>query len=80
MNEGVQGGDIAKARAIWQRLGPIAPFCWRPPIRDFRPRMKEVLRLQGLFPQAAVREPQLGVDEAERAEIRRLMLANGLLP
>ncbi|MBL8586905.1 MAG: dihydrodipicolinate synthase family protein [Methylobacteriaceae bacterium] len=80
MNEGVQGGDIANARAIWQKLGPIARFCWRPPIRDFRPRMKEVLRLQGLFPQAAVREPQLGVDEAERAEIRRLMLANGLLP
>lgn len=80
MNDGVQGGDIAKARAIWQRLGPIARFCWRPPIRDFRPRMKEVLRLQGLFPQAAVREPQLGIDEAERAEIRRLMLVNGLLP
>lgn len=80
MNNGVQGGDIAKARAIWQQLGPIARFCWRPPIRDFRPRMKEVLRLQGLFPQAMVREPQLGIDEAERAEIRRLMLVNGLLP
>ncbi|MFM7342479.1 MAG: dihydrodipicolinate synthase family protein [Betaproteobacteria bacterium] len=80
MNAGVQGGDIAKARAIWQRLGPIARYCWRAPIRDFRPRMKEVLRLQGLIQSAAVREPQLGIDDAERAHIRRLMIDNGLLP
>lgn len=80
MNAGVHGGDIAKARAIWEKLGPIARYCWRPPIRDFRPRMKEVLRLQGLFECAAVREPQLGIDEAERVQIRRLMVDNGLLP
>ena len=79
MNAGVQGGDIAKARAIWHQLGPIARYCWRAPIRDFRPRMKEVLRLQGLFESAAVREPQLGIDDAEREQIRRLMLDNGLL-
>lgn len=79
MNDGVQGGDIAKARAIWQTLGPIARYCWRPPIRDFRPRMKEVLRLQGLFPCAAVREPQLDIDDAEREVIRQLMQRQGLL-
>lgn len=79
MNAGVQGGDIARARAIWQQLGPIARYCWRAPIRDFRPRMKEVLRLQGLFESAGVREPQLGIDDAEREQIRRLMLDNGLL-
>ena len=79
MNEGVQSGDIAKARAIWRKLGPIARYCWRAPIRDFRPRMKEVLRLQGLIDCAAVREPQLGIDDAERAHIRRLMIDNGLL-
>jgi 4-hydroxy-tetrahydrodipicolinate synthase len=75
----VQGGDIVKARDIWRQLGPIARYCWRAPIRDFRPRMKEVLRLQGLFESAAVREPQLGIDDAEREQIRRLMLDNGLL-
>jgi dihydrodipicolinate synthase/N-acetylneuraminate lyase len=41
--------------------------------------MKEVLRLQGLIDCAAVREPQLGIDDAERAHIRRLMIDNGLL-
>lgn len=79
MNEGVQRGDVAAAREIWRKIGPIARYCWRPPIRDFRPRMKEVLRLQGLFPCAAVREPQLGIDDAERREIARLMHVSGLL-
>jgi 4-hydroxy-tetrahydrodipicolinate synthase len=80
MNAGVQGGDIAKAHAIWKKLGPIARYCWRAPIRDFRPRMKEVLRLQGLIQCAAVREPQLGIDDAERMQIQRLLIDNGLLP
>lgn len=80
MHRGVRDGDLSGARAIWRRLGPIARHCWRPPIRDFRPRMKELLKLQGLFPAAACREPQLGVDAAERAEIARLARAADLVP
>jgi 4-hydroxy-tetrahydrodipicolinate synthase len=80
MHDAVRRGDLAAGRAIWQRLGPIARYCWRLPIRDFRPRMKEVLRLQGLFPSAACREPQLGIAAAERAEIAQLCRAQGLIP
>jgi len=72
MERAVATGDLERARGIWQQLGPIARYCWRPPIRDFRPRMKEVLRWQGLFASAACREPQLGIDEAERAAIAAL--------
>ena len=72
MERAVATGELAKGRAIWQKLGPIARYCWRPPIRDFRPRMKEVLRWQGLFPSAACREPQLGLSEAERRAIGAL--------
>ena len=79
MHDAVQSGELAAARAIWDKLGPIARYCWRPPIRDFRPRMKEVLRLQGLFPSAACREPQLGVDADERRVIERLCRAQGLI-
>lgn len=79
MDAGVRAGDLAGAREIWARIGPIARFCWRPPIRDFRPRMKEVLRLQGLILGAACREPQLGLDAAERAAIESLMRRQGLL-
>lgn len=75
----VKRREYAAAAAIWARLGPLARFCWRAPIRDYRPRMKEVLRMQGLIAHATVREPQLGVDDAERRELRRLALHAGLI-
>jgi 4-hydroxy-tetrahydrodipicolinate synthase len=79
MHRAVVTKDFARAFAIWERLGPLARYCWRAPIRDYRPRMKEVLKLQGLFPHAAVRPPQLGVDDAERVEIARLVQGAGLI-
>jgi 4-hydroxy-tetrahydrodipicolinate synthase len=80
MHRAVASRNFTEAFAIWDRLGPLARYCWRAPIRDYRPRMKEVLKLQGLFPHATVRAPQLGVDEAERAEIARLVEIAGLKP
>ena len=71
--------DFVGAFAIWERLGPLARYAWRNPIRDYRPRMKEVLKMQGLIPHATVRSPQLGVDDAERAELRRLAAFAGLI-
>jgi 4-hydroxy-tetrahydrodipicolinate synthase len=79
MHAAVERRDYTAAFAIWARLGPLARFCWRAPIRDYRPRMKEVLKLQGLIPHATVRQPQLGVDDAERAEIHRLAEFAGLI-
>ena len=79
MQKACASRDFVAAFAIWARLGPLARYCWRAPIRDYRPRMKEVLKLQGLFPHATVRAPQLGVDDDERAELRRLAQAAGLL-
>ena len=79
MHRSVATGDYAGAKRIWDRLGPLARFCWRPPIRDYRPRMKEVLVMQGVFRHATVRPPQLGVDDAERAALRRLAGNAGLI-
>jgi 4-hydroxy-tetrahydrodipicolinate synthase len=79
MHAACERRDYARAFAIWERLGPLARHCWRAPIRDYRPRMKEVLKLQGLIPHATVRAPQLGVDDAERKEIERLARFAGLL-
>ena len=79
MHHRVVAKDYAGAAAIWERLGPLARFAWRAPIRDYRPRMKEVLRMQDLIAHATVRPPQLGVDDAERAELRRLAAFAGLL-
>ena len=80
MQRRVAAKDFAGAFAIWERLGPLARYAWRAPIRDYRPRMKEVLKMQGLIAHATVRPPQLGVDDAERAELRRLAAFAGLLP
>jgi 4-hydroxy-tetrahydrodipicolinate synthase len=79
MQRAVAAGDFGRAKAIWHRLGPLARVCWRPPIRDYRPRMKEVLVLQGLIRHAAVRPPQLPVDDAERATLARLAAEAGLI-
>jgi len=79
MQRRVAAKDFAGAAAIWDRLGPLARYAWRAPIRDYRPRMKEVLKMQGLIAHATVRPPQLGVDDGERAELRRLAAFAGLL-
>src|SRR4029078_1823520 len=79
MHRRVAARDYAGASAHWERLGPLARYAQRAPIRDYRPRMKEVLKMQGLIAHAAVRPPQLGVDDAERAELQRLATCAGLL-
>lgn len=80
MQQAVATGDYARGKAIWDRLAPIARYCWRAPVRDFRPRMKELLKFQGLFPHATVRAPQLGVSEAEKLHIHELAIAAGMGP
>ena len=79
MQKAVAEGDYGRGKAIWDRLAPIARYCWRAPVRDFRPRMKELLKLQGLFDHATVRLPQLGVDDAERQTIARIAAEAGLI-
>ena len=80
MQSAVEQGRYADAKRIWERFGPLARYCWRDPLRDYRPRMKEVLALQGVIPCAATRPPQLGVSDEERQELRRLAINAGLLP
>jgi 4-hydroxy-tetrahydrodipicolinate synthase len=79
MHAAVMRRDYDRGAEIWARLGPLARYCWRAPIRDYRPRMKEVLRMQGLIPHATVREPQLGVDDAERKELHRFLVSAKLI-
>jgi 4-hydroxy-tetrahydrodipicolinate synthase len=79
MHRAQQNGDVGAGKEIWDRLAPLARYCWRPPIRDFRPRMKEILVLQGLIANAAVRRPQLGVSDEERTELRQIAKAARLI-
>jgi 4-hydroxy-tetrahydrodipicolinate synthase len=79
MFEAVRQRDYAQAFAIWDRIGPLARMMWSPPLRDYRPRLKEALVMLGVLPGAAVRPPLLPIADAERATIRRLLVQAGLL-
>ncbi len=79
MHEAVESEDFKTAKEIWSRLGPLARFCWSPPLRDYRPRMKEVLVMQGLIEHATARPPQLAVSDEERVILRELAENAGLI-
>src|ERR1700721_2238022 len=68
----VQANDLAAARALNERIHPLAKVFYADPWADMHNRMKEALVLLGRLPPAAVRPPpaQLG-----RAEIARIRLA-----
>jgi len=79
MHQALIEGRIGEAREIWRLLGPLARFCWRTPLRDYRQRMKEVLVMEGRIAHATVRLPQRQISAEERAQLRVLASAAGLI-
>jgi len=62
-----KAGDEAGARRIDQAVvGPLAEVLFARPVRNYRARIKEALRLLGVIPNTAVRPPLLPLSEAER--------------
>jgi 4-hydroxy-tetrahydrodipicolinate synthase len=51
---------------------------WSPPLRDYRPRLKEALVMLGVLRGAAVRPPLQPISDDERRTIRRLLVHAGL--
>ena len=80
MFEAVQQRDYQQALAICNRIGPMARMMWGPPLRDYRPRLKEALLMLGVLRSAAVRPPLMAISDDERRTIRRLLGQAGLLP
>jgi len=68
---------ITEAYEVWDRLGPLAKFCWGPPLRDYRVRMKYVLLRQGIISSATARLPQPPISESDRKVIDRLFDSYG---
>ena len=46
-----------------------ARLCWRPPLRDYRVRMKYVLAKQGVLSNIKMRDPFPGLNDEDRREI-----------
>jgi 4-hydroxy-tetrahydrodipicolinate synthase len=67
----IQANDLARARALNDRLQPLAAAFYADPFVDMHNRMKAALVLLGRIPYGAVRPPlvQVGRDEIERIRV-----------
>lgn len=75
----VKQGDILKAQEIWNVIGPLEALIFSPPLRDYRPRIKEALTMLGVFPRATIRKPFFPISDAERARVRQALQQAKLL-
>ncbi len=76
----VQANDLAAARALNDRIFPLAQVFYAQPWVDMHNRMKEALVLLGRQPRAIVRPPLVKLERAEIERIRVALAQAGLLP
>lgn len=74
----VQAGDLTAARAVKERIHPLAEAFYAAPALDMHNRMKECLVMLGRMPRAVVRPPLVPITEAERARLRAALDKAGL--
>jgi dihydrodipicolinate synthase/N-acetylneuraminate lyase len=77
--QAVQAGEWDAAAKLNEQLEPLMEVIFGPPIRDYRARAKEALRLLGRFPGSGVREPLLPVDYRETQAIASGLKLAGLV-
>jgi 4-hydroxy-tetrahydrodipicolinate synthase len=75
----VQANDLAAARALNDRIYPLARVFYADPFVDMHNRMKEALVLLGRLPRATVRPPLVKLAPAEVERIRVALIDAGLL-
>jgi 4-hydroxy-tetrahydrodipicolinate synthase len=75
----VQANDLATARAVNDRIYPLAKVFYADPWADMHNRMKEALVLLGRLPRAVVRPPLVKLGRAEIDRIRAALVDAGLL-
>src|SRR5829696_4899755 len=76
--EAVRANDLARARAVSDRIWPITEAFYAPPFLDMHNRMKEMLFLLGRLPPAVVRPPLVKLPAPEIERLRRAIAAAGL--
>jgi 4-hydroxy-tetrahydrodipicolinate synthase len=75
----VQTNDLREARALNDRIYPLARVFYAAPWADMHNRMKEALVLLGRLKKAVVRPPLVKIEAAEIAVIRQALVEAGLL-
>jgi 4-hydroxy-tetrahydrodipicolinate synthase len=76
--QAVQANDLRRARAINDRIYPLAQAFYAAPALDMHNRMKECLVMLGRMERAVVRPPLVRIGDAERARLRAALTAAGL--
>ncbi|MFN0163919.1 MAG: dihydrodipicolinate synthase family protein [Burkholderiales bacterium] len=71
--------DLARARAVNERIHPLTEVFYSPPWVDMHNRMKEALVMLGKLPRNVVRPPLMPLAQEEKQRIRRALVAAGLL-
>jgi len=77
--QAVQANDLAAARALNDRIYPLARVFYADPWADMHNRMKEALVLLGRLPRAVVRPPLVKLARPETERIREALKESGLL-
>jgi len=77
--EAVEANDLAAARALNDRIYPLARVFYAEPWADMHNRMKEALVLLGRLPRAVVRPPLVKLGRAEIERIREALVEAGML-
>jgi 4-hydroxy-tetrahydrodipicolinate synthase len=76
----VKANDLATAKALNDRIYPLAQVFYSQPWVDMHNRMKEALVLLGRLPRAVVRPPLVKIERAEIERIRKALIEAQLLP
>jgi 4-hydroxy-tetrahydrodipicolinate synthase len=79
MFRAVAANDLAAAKALNDRIYPLARVFYADPFVDMHNRMKEALVLLGRLPRAVVRPPMVKLSAAEVEYIRAALVEAGLL-
>jgi 4-hydroxy-tetrahydrodipicolinate synthase len=77
--QAVRANDLAAARALNDRIYPLAKVFYADPWADMHNRMKEALVLLGRLPRAVVRPPLVKLARPEIERIRAALIDAGLL-
>jgi 4-hydroxy-tetrahydrodipicolinate synthase len=79
LDAAVRAGDLARARALHERIEPLAEAIYgAPPAGRATARLKACLAEMGVIPDAAVRPPQPPISPTEAAMLRAAMRGCGL--
>ncbi len=71
--------DFGKAEMLGKRLQALADVVFGAPVTDYRARTKEALKMMGIIDHTVVRAPLLRVSDAERENVKRALIAAGML-